>query len=79
MQAVVILDCCYSGRAIQALSHSGNIADITDIRGAHTITASDHAVHVPPLTQQTQACTSLTGELLDLIGPGYRAGRRRSR
>jgi glycine betaine/choline ABC-type transport system substrate-binding protein len=71
---VVILDCCYSGRAIQALSGPGDIADITDIRGAYTITASDYAAHVPPLPQQTQACTSFTGELLDLIRHGIPGG-----
>ena len=71
---VVILDCCYSGRAIQALSSPGDIADITDIRGAYTITASDYAAHVPPLPQQTRACTSFTGELLDLIRTGIPGG-----
>jgi glycine betaine/choline ABC-type transport system substrate-binding protein len=71
---VVILDCCYSGRAIQALSPSEDIADITDIRGVYTITSSDHAAHVPPLDQQAEACTSFTGELLDLIRTGIPGG-----
>jgi len=71
---VVILDCCYSGRAIQALSSAEEIADLTDIRGAYTITASDHAAHVPPPPQQTRACTSFTGELLDLIRTGIPGG-----
>lgn len=71
---VVILDCCYSGRAIQALSNSEEIADITDIRGAYIITASDHAAHVPPLPEQTRTCTSFTGELLDLIRTGIPGG-----
>lgn len=71
---VVILDCCYSGRAIQALSDPDHIADITDVRGVYTITASDHAAHVPPLDQQARACTSFTGELLDLIRTGIPGG-----
>jgi glycine betaine/choline ABC-type transport system substrate-binding protein len=71
---VVILDCCYSGRAIQALSGPADIAGITDVRGVYTITASDHAAHVPPLDQQAGACTSFTGELLDLIRTGIPGG-----
>ena len=71
---VVILDCCYSGRAIQALSHPADLADITDVRGAYTITASDHAAHVPPPEEQDSACTSFTGELLDLIRTGIPGG-----
>jgi glycine betaine/choline ABC-type transport system substrate-binding protein len=71
---VVILDCCYSGRAIQALSHPGDIADITDVRGVYTITASDQAAHVAPHAQQAGACTSFTGELLDLIRTGIPGG-----
>jgi osmoprotectant transport system substrate-binding protein len=64
---VVILDCCYSGRAVQALSGS---EDFADIRGAYVIAASDHAAHVPPLAKQRLACTSFTGELLELIRTG---------
>jgi ABC-type phosphate transport system substrate-binding protein len=64
---VVILDCCYSGRAIQALSSP---QDFADIRGAYVIAASDLAAHVPPPTEQPLACTSFTGELLKLIRTG---------
>jgi osmoprotectant transport system substrate-binding protein len=64
---VVILDCCYSGRAIQALSSP---EDLGDIRGAYVIAASDHAAHVPPPAEQPLACTSFTGELLELIRTG---------
>jgi glycine betaine/choline ABC-type transport system substrate-binding protein len=64
---VVVLDCCYSGRAIQALSSS---EDFGDIRGSYVIAASDHAAHVPPPTEQPLACTSFTGELLELIRTG---------
>jgi glycine betaine/choline ABC-type transport system substrate-binding protein len=71
---VVILDCCYSGRAIQALAAPVDVAGITDVRGVYTITASDHAAHVPPLGEQAGACTSFTGELLDLIRTGIPGG-----
>ena len=64
---VVILDCCYSGRAIQALSSTD---DFADIRGAYVIAASDLAAHVPPPADQPLACTSFTGELLELIRTG---------
>lgn len=64
---VVVLDCCYSGRAIQALSSP---VDFGDIRGAYVVAASDHAAHVPPPVEQPLACTSFTGELLELIRTG---------
>ncbi|WP_113702073.1 caspase, EACC1-associated type [Nonomuraea lactucae] len=70
---VVILDCCYSGRAVQALSAEG-VADSAGIRGAYTLTASDHTAHVPPLGLQADACTSFTGELLDLVRTGLPEG-----
>lgn len=64
---VVILDCCYSGRAIQTLSSP---EDFGDIRGAYVIAASDQAAHVPPTARQPLACTSFTGQLLELIRTG---------
>jgi glycine betaine/choline ABC-type transport system substrate-binding protein len=71
---VVILDCCFSGRAIEALCSEKDIADVADIRGAYTITASDQAAHVPPLSEQAHKCTSFTGEFLDLIRTGIPDG-----
>ncbi|MEV6150520.1 hypothetical protein AB0L53_09275 [Nonomuraea sp. NPDC052129] len=50
------------------------MADSAGIRGAYTLTASDHAAHVPPLDQQANACTSFTGELLDLVRTGLPDG-----
>jgi hypothetical protein len=66
----VILDCCYSGRAIESLSGGESFPDLTEIRGAFVITASDQTAHVPPARFQAGACTSFTGELLDLIRTG---------
>jgi peptide/nickel transport system substrate-binding protein len=65
---IVILDCCYSGRVIEALS--GDIADCTETRGVYTLTASDNVAHVLPLEQQNTAMTSFTGELIELIRDG---------
>ncbi|WP_433512357.1 caspase, EACC1-associated type [Nonomuraea sp. CA-143628] len=68
---VVILDCCYSGRAIEALSARDTlVADHTDIRGVYTLTAADLEAHTPPPDAQKDACTSFTGELLELIRTG---------
>ncbi|MHC5264214.1 caspase family protein [Streptomyces sp. UC4497] len=65
----VILDCCYSGQAIQALG-VGSIADATAVAGVTTLTAADFAAHVVPLEQQSTACTSFTQHLIDAIREG---------
>jgi hypothetical protein len=67
---IVILDCCYSGRAIEVLAGADVVADSTEIHGAFTMTASDHTAHVVALDQQPGAPTSFTGELLDLVRTG---------
>ncbi|WP_327640832.1 caspase family protein [Kribbella sp. NBC_00482] len=71
---VGILDCCFSGRAIEALSGPGEqgLADLADIRGSYVLTASrsNRAAHVPPLHEQRTACTSFTAELSDLVCAG---------
>ncbi|MFG1862365.1 caspase, EACC1-associated type [Microbispora bryophytorum] len=68
---MVILDCCYSGRAIRTLANQATVvADATEIAGTYTLTASDLAAHVPPPEKQTDACTSFTSELVDLIRTG---------
>ena len=72
---VAILDCCFAGQATaaaQASSADPGLADLTDVDGVYTLTAttSDQAAHVPPPGQQDTACTSFTGELRDLIRDG---------
>ncbi|SFF91488.1 translation initiation factor eIF2A [Actinacidiphila alni] len=63
----VVLDCCYSGRAIDVLAGDEQfLADSTDIRGTYTLTAADHVAHAG----RPGACTAFTRELLDLIGTG---------
>ena len=73
---VVVLDCCYAGRAIEALGDTGDaqVADSTDIRGVYTLTASDDTAHVVPFEQQTDVCTSFTAELTDLVQTGIQDG-----
>ena len=71
---VSVLDCCFSGRAIEALSGGIHIASSTDVRGVYTVTASDQTAHVAPLAEQASTTTSFTGELLDLISTGIPDG-----
>ncbi|MFC5183428.1 caspase family protein [Actinomadura harenae] len=71
---IVILDCCYSGRAIEALSPPDAVADTTDVRGVYTLTASDHTAHVVPAAEQAGVPTSFTGRLLALVRDGVPDG-----
>lgn len=73
---LMILDCCHSGRVITALSSSGEnqLADLTDVRGVYTLTAADQFAHVPPLAEQSSACTSFTGALRDVVRQGIPGG-----
>ncbi|WP_018541941.1 caspase family protein [Streptomyces sp. MspMP-M5] len=67
----VVLDCCYSGRAIDVLAGDRqDLADIADIRGTYTLTAADHLAHAG----QADTYTAFTGELLGLIGTGVAGG-----
>ncbi|MBT2210560.1 caspase family protein [Actinomadura sp. NEAU-AAG7] len=72
--SVVILDCCYSGRAISALSALDTVADSTSIEGVYTLTAAEGPAHVVPFHQQHSTGTSFTQELLDLINEGLPDG-----
>jgi hypothetical protein len=71
---LAILDCCFAGQAIEALTGDGDpgLADIAHVEGVYTLTATtrNRAAHVPPPGQQDTACTSFTGELQDLIRSG---------
>jgi ABC-type amino acid transport substrate-binding protein len=66
---IVILDCCYSGRAIEALAGE-HLADVVDTVGVYTLAASDHAAHVVALDQQAGNATSFTAELVNLVREG---------
>ena len=71
---LAILDCCFAGQAIEALSSDADpgLADIAHVEGVYTLTATtrNRTAHVPPPDQQDTACTSFTGELRDLIRSG---------
>jgi glycine betaine/choline ABC-type transport system substrate-binding protein len=67
---IVILDCCYAGRAIRPVQSGQTL--FTDISGTYVLAAADHAAHVPE--NQELACTSFTCELLDLIRKGITDG-----
>lgn len=71
---LAILDCCFSGQAIEALGADGGpgLADVAHVEGVYTLTATtrNRLAHVPPPDQQVSACTSFTGELSDLVHVG---------
>ena len=71
---VAILDCCFAGRAVEALTRDSDagLADITHVDGVYTLTATtgNRTAHVAPPSQQDTACTSFTGELRDLLQEG---------
>lgn len=72
---ISILDCCYSGRAVQALSaEAKSLALAAEVRGTYTWAAANGPAHVVPLEQQANACTSFTGELVSLVREGIPNG-----
>jgi len=66
----VVLDCCFSGQAIESLS--GDVIDSMVAKGTTVITAADHdqTAHVVAAAEQTEACTSFTRHLLDIVKAG---------
>jgi Effector Associated Constant Component 1/Caspase domain len=71
---LVILDCSFAGRAIEAPAVEGGPgpAGISGVEGVYTLTATagHRTAHVPSPDQQDLACTSFTGVLRDLIRVG---------
>ncbi|MFD0632160.1 hypothetical protein ACFQ9X_11690 [Catenulispora yoronensis] len=71
---ITILDCCFAGRAIEALSgtESTLLANLTDVRGIYTLTATmgNNVAHVPRGELQEHACTSFTDTLVGLMREG---------
>jgi hypothetical protein len=66
---VVILDCCYSGRAIERILGDADVLEPLDVAGTYTLTAS-------PATRPASAAlpgerhTAFTGRLLELLRTG---------
>ena len=71
---IAILDCCFAGQAIEALTSDDGaaLADLAHVQGVYTLTATtrNKTAHVPPGEQQFNACTSFTGELQALLTGG---------
>jgi molecular chaperone DnaK len=65
---VVILDCCYSGRAIDVLASDDVVMDQTQITGSYTLTAT--ASGVTALAPSGEQNTAFTGQLLRLLREG---------
>jgi Caspase domain len=64
---IVILDSCYSGRAIGLGSiDEAQLANLSETSGAYTLTAADNFADVPPGAEGAPR-TAFTGELLDLL------------
>ncbi|MFF7644683.1 tetratricopeptide repeat protein [Streptomyces canus] len=69
---VVVLDCCFSGRAARTLSSPNALASRAGIDGAYVLTASpkDHVALAP----DGERHTAFTGELLHVLGSGVPDG-----
>ncbi|MEO3769100.1 caspase family protein [Micromonospora sp. B9E7] len=74
---VLILDCCFAGRALNTMSAAdveNGLADRSEIQGTFTLTAtSDNVAAIAPVGAEH---TAFTGELLSLLrhGPPVRDG-----
>ena len=70
---VLILDCCFSGRVIEAMADPAAFAaDATEVSGTYTLTAT--AGSRPARAPSGQTYTAFTGELLDLLTSGIPHG-----
>jgi molecular chaperone DnaK len=65
---VVILDCCFSGRAIDVMAPDSVVTEQTQITGSFTLTAT--ASGVTALAPRGERNTAFTGELLRLLREG---------
>jgi 3-keto-L-gulonate-6-phosphate decarboxylase len=66
---IIILDCCFSGRAIGMLNDSNsNVADLTQVYGGYVLTsaARDQLALAPP----DQPYTAFSGELIRFLNEG---------
>ncbi|MBV2152203.1 caspase domain-containing protein [Kitasatospora sp. SUK 42] len=72
-RTVVVLDCCYSGRAlVGGMSAGDHLADRTVVNGTVVLTAS--ASTRPALSPPGELYTAFTGELIDLLERGVPGG-----
>lgn len=70
---IVILDCCFSGRAIQGMSSpEESFAGQVSIEGTYTLTST--AANAVALAPEGATYTAFTGELLSLLRNGLPSG-----
>lgn len=69
---IVVLDCCFSGRAARTMSAPGALASQAGIDGVYVLTASpaDHVALAP----DGERHTAFTGELIQVLGTGLPDG-----
>jgi hypothetical protein len=65
---VVILDCCFSGKAVGVLGASGDAVDLAQVNGGYVLTsaAAEELALAPPGARHT----AFTGELITLLTRG---------
>lgn len=71
---ILILDCCYSGRAIEDGLSASEITDLTRTRGAYTLTASNTREEIARWAPDDDTPTSFSDELIELIYGGIPRG-----
>jgi hypothetical protein len=69
---IIILDCCYSGRAVTRMGPSQSVIDEADIEGTYILTATsaNGMAHAP----NDERYTAFTGELIDILSLGIEDG-----
>ncbi|MFB6744879.1 caspase domain-containing protein [Streptomyces microflavus] len=74
-QKVVILDCCWSGKALKsATMGSGDLAAVAAVKGTAVLTAC--ASTAKALSPAGEDCTAFTGALMQILHEGIRGGHR---
>ncbi|MEV7541764.1 caspase family protein [Streptomyces sp. NPDC089915] len=71
-RCVVILDCCYSGRALGSMGGPADLADQASVEGSFLLAAA--AETRPALAPPGEPFTAFTGELLDTLQMGIPYG-----
>lgn len=69
---VLILDCCFSGRALGLMSGTGDLIDTAQIDGSYLLAAAGE--NVTALAPPGETYTAFTGELLDCLAQGVPDG-----
>lgn len=69
---IVILDCCFSGRAIGAMSGPDTLSEQTVIEGTYLLTAT--SANALALAPDGARFTAFTGQLLELLANGVPEG-----